>query len=318
MISGVIRLTFLTLLVSSITNCADTNTTTVSSTTTTTKTSSITTTTSISTTSTEKSKTASSCTLNESSPYEKSLLKEVMQLDKKQFSWDDGDHKYYFGVCSKSENSNNNDEAFIQINKKSNNYVVIGRLNDVDIEGFGVESKGIRLQYRNGDRYPNECNRAERHSVVYIICNPNNSSDIFEMIEENHSRKGDSCNYIFQLRTPLMCSNMTKPCPMNRNATTPANPSKQKSKLGLTTIMLMIVFFVLFIYFVVGTVYNRYVKEARGIEQLPHHEAWQALGVKSADICNYICRCGKTQSEIRNYEHINDHLSDDDENLLNM
>ena len=38
----------------------------------------------------------------------------------------------------------------------------------------------------------------------------------------------------------------------------------------------------------------------------------------SQNCCSYIFRCGKTPSQIRNYEHISDQLSDDDENLLNM
>lgn len=39
---------------------------------------------------------------------------------------------------------------------------------------------------------------------------------------------------------------------------------------------------VLFVYFLVGSMYMRYVRQARGIEQLPHHEVWQAIGAKSA------------------------------------
>ena len=58
-----------------------------------------------------------------------------------RFTLEDRDHTYYFGVCTKSDNAKNADEAFIQINKKTKKQVVIGRLNDVDIEGFGFECK---------------------------------------------------------------------------------------------------------------------------------------------------------------------------------
>lgn len=294
-------------------NC-DNETTTKSTTTTTTTVSTTTTSTTPSTTTTTKaaSQTSSTCTLNESSSREKGLLNKVLALDKKQFKVEDLDHEYYFGVCTKANEAEKSDEAFIQVNKKSRKQVVIGRLNDVDLEGFGIESPGIRIQYKNGDRYPHVCNQAERNSVVYIICNPNNSSDLFEMIEENHDRVGDSCGYIFQLRTPLMCTNSTK-C---SNTILPSG--KKANKLGFAAIVLLVAFTVLFIYFAVGTAYNRYVNQARGIEQLPHHEAWQNIGSRSAECCNYICRCGKRPSQIRNYEHISDQLSDDDENLLNM
>lgn len=323
-----VKISFVLILLSAFVSCKnETNSTTTPATTSTTSSSTSTTTT------TKATKLASTCTLKESSPKEKTFLNEVLALDKKQFQWEDRDHMYYFGVCTEADNAKEVNQAFVQINKKSKHQVVIGRLDDVDLEGFGIESKGLRIQYNNGDKYPHVCDQAERKSVVYIICNPKNSSDVFEMIEENHDRKGDSCGYIFQLRTPLMCTNTSKnntttpqpattstPCPTNIPTTTSTSvdPSPKPSKIGFVSIMVLILMGVLFIYFVFGSIYNRYVKQARGVEQLPHHEVWQTIGIRSADCCNYLCRCGKTQSEIRNYEHISDHLSDDDENLLNM
>lgn len=300
---------FLVALLGSLAMCQ--NVTTVKPTTTTTVVTTTTSTTAATTTTqTTKPSLASTCTLNQASTIEKGLLKTVLMLDKKQFTWEDSDHMYYFGVCTQAANAKNVNEAFVQINKKSNNSVVLGRLDDVDIEGFGTESPGIRVHYMHGDTYPNSCNKAERASVVYILCNPNNSSDLFEMIEENNDREGATCGYEFQLRTPLMCKNTTT------NETT-QNVNKH-TKWGFVSIVLLVILGVLFVYFLVGTIYKRYVQQARGIEQLPHHEIWQSLGLKSADCCNYVCRCGKRPSEIRNYEHISDRLSDDDENLLNM
>lgn len=276
------------------------------------------TTTKITTTTTVKPKAnlATTCTLNKSSPQEKGLLTRVLNLGNKQLTIEDGDHEYFFGICTKADNALKSDEAFIQVNKKTKKQVVIGRLNDVDLEGT---SQWIRIQFKNGDKYPHVCNQANRNAVVFILCNPDNSSDIFEMIEENHHREGDSCSYIFQLSTPQMCTfrnNSTTPCPSN--TTTSANNSKKSHKLGFVSISLMIVFSLVVVYFIVGTVYNRYVKQSRGIEQLPHYELWSMVGMKSADCFNFLCRCGKKPSEIRNYEHISDRLSDDDENLLNM
>lgn len=303
-------------------NCDKNATTTKTSiTTTTTSTTTSTTTTLITTTSTESpKKKADTCTLNRSSPNEKIYLNKVMNLDKKQFVWEDKDHMYYFGVCTKAANAQNVDEAFVQINKENKNQVVIGRLNDVDLEGFGGQTEGIRIHYKNGDKYPNECNHANRNAVVYVLCNPYNSSDVFQMVEENHHREGfsNSCAYVFQLLTPLMCSNTTTPCSKNNSNPEPNAPTRKSSRLGFVSIIFLVILGVLFIYFTVGSMYMRYVKQARGIEQLPHHEIWQTIGARFSDCFSYICRCGKTSSEIRNYEHISDQLSDDDENLLNM
>lgn len=323
---GLISFVFIVLLSNSVSCQNNITTVTVPSTTTTT----------ISTTTTTQTiQLASTCTLNQASPFEKSLLTKVLTLDKKKFQWEDKDHLYYFGVCTEAEHAKFVNEAFVQINKQTNVSIVLGRLDDVDIEGFGTESKGIRIFYKHGDKYKHACNKAERNSVLYILCNPNNSSDIFEMIEENNNREGDSCSYIFQLRTPLMCTANNSSTPTTKRATTTNSPSTataagnttgttaapsdgKSKKLGFFAIVLFVILGVLFVYFLVGTMYMRYVRQARGVEQFPHHEIWQSIGAKTSDCCSYVFRCGKVRSEVRNYEHISDRLSDDDENLLNM
>ena len=60
------------------------------------------------------------------------------------------------------------------------------------------------------------------------------------MNEENHDRDGDSCSYIFQLKTPLMCSNSATPIP-NNSTNSPVAPSdKTTSRLGFTGIVLLV------------------------------------------------------------------------------
>ena len=107
--------------------------TTISPTTTSTTTTTVTT--------TQAVQLASTCTLNQASPFEKSLLSKVLVVDKKKFTWEDKDHLYYFGVCTQAEYATNVNEAFVQINKQTKVQVVLGRLDDVDIEGFGTECK---------------------------------------------------------------------------------------------------------------------------------------------------------------------------------
>ena len=59
----------------------------------------------------------------------------------------------------------------IQINKKSNKPFIIGRLDDVDLEGSDLY---IRITFKKGDNYGTVCNRTERNAVVTIMCNTQN------------------------------------------------------------------------------------------------------------------------------------------------
>jgi hypothetical protein len=120
---------------------ATSSTTQAKPSTTSTTTSTTTTTTTTIFTTTHGVQLASTCTLNQASPFEKNLLTQVLALDKKKFTWEDKDHLYYFGVCTQADHAANVNEAFVQINKQTNVSLVLGRLDDVDIEGFGTECK---------------------------------------------------------------------------------------------------------------------------------------------------------------------------------
>lgn len=300
------------------------------------------------------------CNLRKSSKREKELLAIIDQFTGRNFTVDDKDHSYLFGVCVKAEPTGQADEGFVQINRNTLKTIVIGRLSDVDVEGTPYS---IRMVYKNGDKYPNSCNRTSRSAVIYFICAPTES---FKMLEENNDRDED-CGYIFELQTPALCSS-TSPCvqPSTTSSSTttstltpptttstssgapPAptttqtsssptttttsaassdnstttrssdNPIANKSRWGVFSIVFIVVFSIAVVYLALGTVYLRLVRKARGWEQVPHWYVWHSIGNKSADCCNYICRCGQRQSEVHSYENINDRMSDDDENLLNM
>jgi len=71
----------------------------------------------------------------------------------------------------------------------------------------------------------------------------------------------------------------------------------------------------------VGTLYNRIVQEARGWEQIPNWEYWQAIGQYSSNFCGYVLRCGKRKNDsysaYENLNNSNNNHASDDENLLN-
>ncbi|RNA23752.1 cation-dependent mannose-6-phosphate receptor [Brachionus plicatilis] len=298
-----------------------------------------------STTSTTTKPHATDCELSDSSKHEQKLLERLSQLKGKKFTWEDKEHKYFFSVCSKAENASLPNEAFIQVDKESNGKKqwVIGRLDDVDLEGT---NEFVRLMYKNGDSYANACNKTERNAVIYLTCDSSKINPEFVMIEENNNRL-DECAYIFQLKTKDIClkSNQTtttapttKPATLTTSSTkapdstkapeststsgtnsnsTSTLPSEKKSKLGVLSIILIALVALLAVYFIMGTLYMRFVNQATGWEQIPNFGFWNAIGEGSADLCNMICRCGNRRTEIHTYENINDHVSDD-ENLLNM
>ncbi len=59
----------------------------------------------------------------------------------------------------------------IQIRKNSTDKFVIGRLDDVDLEGSDLY---IRITFKKGDKYNNACGKAERNAVITIMCNTRN------------------------------------------------------------------------------------------------------------------------------------------------
>lgn len=145
------------------------------------------------------------CQLKGSSPYEKRTLERLSVLKGEKYTWEDPDaHTYYFGICTAAENSNANDEGLVQINRLNKNRFVIGRLDDVDLEGTGKNRFGncftsclkniffnyilesvIRMVYKNGDNYANACNKAQRNAVIYFECDPSNVTKYFNSFGEN-------------------------------------------------------------------------------------------------------------------------------------
>lgn len=311
------------------------------------------------------------CSLAKSSKHEQELYQVLTKFAGLELTIDDDHHTYYLTICQKNKFGKDEHDSFVQINKETNNTIVIGRISDVDLEGT---KNFMRLNLKNGDKYANACKKSERSAVIYFECAKKEDGEKFKMIEENNDRDED-CNYVFVINAFAMCTDSpdeaiadknitiattttTSPTTTTAstvtttttttasaanttttttaaNATTsatsngttsdkspqttkPTDDNKDKKKsLGLFSVIFIIAISFGLVYMVMGTIYLRFVKRARGWEQIPNWPLWQAIGNKSADCCNTICRCGQRQSEVHSYENINDRESDD-ENLLNM
>lgn len=168
-----------------------------------------------------------SCNLGKGNGNETKLLDKVNVMKGRKYEWEDRDHKYYFSVCSTASSTLTlgATDGIIQVNKESNNIFVLGRLNDVDLEG--VENI-IRMTYNDGDPYQRACNRNKRTAVIYFVCDPNQKQDEFTMIDENNDRDTDRCAYIFELKTNMTCNKSQPP-------STPAPTSSSSTSSSTTT-----------------------------------------------------------------------------------
>jgi hypothetical protein len=252
------------------------------------------------------------CNIGAGSLREQSLLANLTAIKGDHFYYQDMEHAYYFTVCARSEQADLADQGFVQQNRASGKKFVLGRLNDVDLEGIlEGNQKFIRLTYKNGDEYKGSCGKTSRNAIVYIFCHRTISE--FKMIEENNGRDNNQCGYVFQLNTPKMCPLLETSCNVEptrpaQSTTTANNPKAKGAGMGVVAIILTVVFSVLCVYLIVGTLFQRFVRQARGWEQLPNWSVWNSLAQR--------CPCSR-RNEPSSYENIIDHASDD-ENLLNM
>lgn len=263
------------------------------------------------------------CNIGAGSVHEQSLLKNLDNILGEHFYFEDKEHAYFFTVCSKSEQADKPDEGFIQQNRKTKDKFILGRLDDVDLEGIlDGSQKFIRLTYKNGDYYKGSCGKTSRNAIVYIFCHRTKTE--FLMIEENNGRDNNQCGYVFQLSTPKMCPLLDTTC--NSDPTTPTTstptvqpvtsasqsttgiPKPRGAGMGVFAIILTTLFSFLCVYLIVGTLFQRYVRQARGWEQLPNYSVWNSLAQR--------CPCTRRNAP-SSYENIIEHASDD-ENLLNM
>ena len=72
--------------------------------------------------------------------------------------------------------------------------------------------------------------------------------------------------YIFKWHHPFACAVSAHP--------------KEEDGMSAFAIFCLILFFVIFLYFVGGSIYRRNVMDKKGIEILPHHEFWLSIPSK--------------------------------------
>uniref|UniRef100_G3VS21 Cation-dependent mannose-6-phosphate receptor n=1 Tax=Sarcophilus harrisii TaxID=9305 RepID=G3VS21_SARHA len=82
-------------------------------------------------------------------------------------------YTYKFRVC-REVGSNNSGAGLVQINLKTKEETIIGRINETHIFNG---SDWIMLTYKGGDEYGSHCGKEQRRAVVMISCNKNTIGD---------------------------------------------------------------------------------------------------------------------------------------------
>lgn len=207
---------------------------------------------------------------------------------------DGENYEYEFSFCKSLD-----DTSAGVTQTKDDTKRVLGRVNATSIKN-GTD--WIFLTYKDGDKYGSHCSSEKRQSHLIILCNPGTLLGEVQILEENREKNSD-CYYLFEVQSSVACVN--------------------KSSFSFGWVLIILILSIATVYLVVGFLYQRYVAHAKGTEQIPHLAYWQKLGGLSADGCDFICRCQKTE-EVRSYKGLGDDQlgmdedEDRDENILPM
>lgn len=240
------------------------------------------------------------------------LLKKIDAIKGKNFTATDEKNtfKYTVGICTGVMAGDDNvGVAAIQEEPKSpgpgSKVHILGLYNQTQVMGG---NNWLYLKYKDGENYTSHCDKVKRQAHLMIVCDPEGGETHLRIIEEhNNISHSDTCYYLFELSTPIVC--VVPPVP--------------QEALSGGSIFCIIFFTILGIYLIIGFLYQRIVVGAKGLEQIPNYNFWKDFGQLQADGCDFVCRCGERQ-DAKMYRGIDDQLlnpeprDDRDDRLLPM
>ncbi|XP_067884520.1 cation-dependent mannose-6-phosphate receptor [Heterodontus francisci] len=149
------------------------------------------------------------------------------------------------------------------------------------------------LIYGDGDEYQSHCNQEKRKGMVMISCNPDVLGADFTAMFEERGKVSD-CFYLFELDSWTACPTV-------------------KHRLSTGSILLILFVVLVTLYILGGSLYQRLVVRAKGVEQFPNHSFWSELGNLTADGCDFVCR-SKPRNPAASYRGVGDEqLGEEDE-----
>lgn len=246
----------------------------------------------------------------------KETLEMLKPLCGKRFSTKDGsgEFEYNIGICVGGElgetDENLKGAGAIQTDTKDKDKPVKTMIGDIKHTEVMSGTNWIYLEYEGGSGYNSHCQGEARRTVIMINCDPGETEGNLRWLEENRNKSGD-CYYLFELEHSGACSK----APVSND-------------LGLSpgSIICITIGSVIGAYLVFGILFMRFVRGAKGYNQIPNYEFWRDFGSLQADGCDLICRCSRSRyKEAKPYHGIGDHQiesandgEDLDEHLLPM
>ncbi|XP_065060904.1 cation-dependent mannose-6-phosphate receptor-like isoform X2 [Rhopilema esculentum] len=162
--------------------------------------------------------------------------------------------------------------AVYQIDKTQNKKTLLGMSN----ASFALGGTNlILIVFKDGKQYNSFCDKQKREAWLQIVCDKSGKKPQFKVIEESRWKNGSpkkGCYYLFELNHKDACS-----------------PEESKG-LGGGAIFMIVMVSLFAAYLGFGFLYQRFVRGAKGVEQMPNYTFWRAFGNLTADGCDFVCR----------------------------
>ncbi|KAE8742960.1 hypothetical protein FOCC_FOCC011454 [Frankliniella occidentalis] len=183
-----------------------------------------------------------------------------------------------------------------------NGTTVLGRVNNTNVVKGG---DWMIMTFGSGDYYPDKSNcSGPRVAFVLINCNHNFSEEnslrfIKEVIQEHNktqqSQEKNNCFFMLEIHSQLVCN---KP-----------------EKIGGGTIFSILLLLLILGYIVGGTLYQRLVLGAKGLEQIPNYTFWRTVCENIQGVCSRILH-QKSSTHNTSWENLGPRVERDDDSLL--
>ncbi|XP_052796714.1 cation-dependent mannose-6-phosphate receptor-like [Mya arenaria] len=191
----------------------------------------------------------------------------LSQLKFQSLSITNGSYTYVYQPCGTVTCGGINTAAICQRSNVQSAFYDVGDGDTAAFTGSPLNNTLV-LTFTSDQRTSNikiSCNRREQSKFTHVNEDPPNT-------------------YTFVLETPFACTSPEPPTP------------KPKHNLSTGSVLLIIFFVFLLVYFVVGILFLKFVRRAIGTEAIPNYEFWSSLPGYIKDGVTFTCRGCKSES----------------------
>ncbi|XP_065193270.1 cation-dependent mannose-6-phosphate receptor-like isoform X2 [Sycon ciliatum] len=197
------------------------------------------------------------------------------------FKDSDNEYKYELGICNNVVPDSRIVVTQTELQQDAKRTVSVGRLNDIHLVS---RDDYAELTYYYGDVYNSHCKNTHRTARIMFVCDPCAGKGYPEVVEEyatdSSTTENQHCFYLFEWATSNVC---------NKAAAGRLIVCKPTG-LGAGSIFLIVLLSVGVAYVILGFIFNRFVRGAKGNEQFPNYSFWITCGDHISDGCDVLCR----------------------------